>query len=163
MKDYRVGSESRAPVSTVVRLATLSMDDLPPWLSETFTRVPVFLAAHGSYPDGPPFARYHQLGAGRFDVEAGFPVARPVQGRGDLHQSSLPGGLVATTTHTGSLAGLAPCRLAVSDWITAHEGRPVGDSWEVYFGDLRTSTESEAWRTEIVQPYRLGVPASSGV
>ena len=163
MKDYRVGSESRAPVSTVVRLATLSMDDLPPWLSETFTRVPVFLAAHGSYPDRASRLR------GITNSAPAASTSRPVPGG-----STRPGsGRSASVEPAGRTGGnhhahrvpRRPCPLSTGSVGLDHGPRGPGgsDSWEVYFGDLRTSTESEAWRTEIVQPYRLGVPASSGV
>lgn len=160
MTTYLVRSEQRATQPTAVRRAELTVDDLPPWLSETFTRVPVFLAAHGSYPAGPPFARYHQVGIGRFQVEAGFPVTSLIEGRGDVHPATLPGGSVAITLHIGHFAEVAPGHQAVADWIAAHGGEPLGDSWEVYFSDPKTQDDPESWRTEIVQPYRVNAPAT---
>ena|SRR5664279_93996 len=157
MVPYQISSESRPAVSTVVRTATLSVDDMTAWLAETYIRVTASLAAQGQHPAGPPFARYHQIGIGRFEVEAGFPVAAPLESRADQQLSDLPGGMVAVTMHRGSFANIAPGYQAVAEWITAHGGQPSGDPWEVYFSDPKTQPDPVLWRTQIVQPYRTRV------
>jgi hypothetical protein len=42
---------------------------------------------------GAPFGRFSPTGDGRFDVEAGFPVAGPARPGGTVDVTSLPGGL----------------------------------------------------------------------
>jgi hypothetical protein len=72
-----------------------------PWLGKAYAAIAGLLAARRPAPAGPPFACYHVSGEGRFEVEAGFPATRPIEGNGVAPPSELPGGQVAVTIHTG--------------------------------------------------------------
>lgn len=160
MTGYQIGTETKKPQFTAIRAATLTSADLAPWLTDTFARVGAFLAGHRYRTAGPPFARYHRLGTERFDVEAGFPVTTPIKAVTDIRGGTLPGGPVASTMHVGPFEHIAAGYEAVTEWITDHNGRPVGDSWEIYFSDPKSATDSATWRTEIVQPYSTsGMPS----
>lgn len=61
-----------------------------------------WLAERGVAPAGPPFFRYLVIDMEReLDVEAGVPVAAPVDGEGDVLAGVLPAGRYAVTTHVG--------------------------------------------------------------
>jgi effector-binding domain-containing protein len=61
-----------------------------------------WLAERGVAPAGPPFFRYLLIDMEReLDVEAGVPVAAPVDGDGEVLAGELPAGRYATTTHVG--------------------------------------------------------------
>ena len=61
-----------------------------------------WLAERGVAPVGPPFFRYLVIDMEReLDVEAGVPVAAPVDGDGEVLAGELPAGRYATTTHVG--------------------------------------------------------------
>lgn len=61
-----------------------------------------WLAERGVAPAGPPFFRYLVIDMEReLDVEAGVPVAAPVDGDGEVLAGELPAGRYATTTHIG--------------------------------------------------------------
>jgi effector-binding domain-containing protein len=61
-----------------------------------------WLAERGVAPAGPPFFRYLVIDMEReLDVEAGVPVAAPVDGEGEVLAGSLPAGRYAATTHVG--------------------------------------------------------------
>ena len=113
-------------------------------------------AARHTSPAGPPFARYHPLGEGRFEVEAGFPVAGPVEAAGEVVPSELPGGPVAVTVHTGSYDQMEPAYQALASWVADHGGQLAGDAWEVYYSDPAEQPDPAHWRTGVVQPYRQG-------
>jgi effector-binding domain-containing protein len=53
--------------------------------------------------------------------------------------SALPGGLVATVTHTGPIAGIGATHQAVREWSKANGYRLAGPRWEIY-GDPDPST-----------------------
>jgi effector-binding domain-containing protein len=53
--------------------------------------------------------------------------------------STLPGGLAATGTHTGPIAGIGDTHHAVCDWSKANGYRLAGPRWEIY-GDPDPST-----------------------
>ncbi len=154
MKMYEIHAETRQPQPAAVCRATLSVAEIGPWLRRSYGAVAEWLAAQHAGPAGPPFARYHRLGDGRFTVEAGFPATRPVEGSGDVRPSELPGGPVASTVHTGPYDQMEPGYQAVASWVTDHGGEITGDAWEVYFSDPSTQPDPATWRTEIIQPYR---------
>ncbi|MCB0902210.1 MAG: GyrI-like domain-containing protein, partial [Actinobacteria bacterium] len=59
-------------------------------------------------------------------------VAGELQPSGRLKADSLPGGDVATTTHTGAYEGLPGAFHAVTEWIRANSREIAGDPWESY-------------------------------
>ena len=159
MGTYEVISGTRTAQPAAVCVATLPVGELPAWLGRAFSTVAGFLAAHGTHPVGPPFARYRQLGGGRFEVAAGFPVPTSIEGAGDVQALVLPGGAAASTVHVGPYDAMVPGYQAVAAWVTEHGGDVVGDPWEVYLSDPAAQPDPSTWRTEIIQPYRDRVPA----
>lgn len=154
MKLYEIHAEARETQPTAVARATLPVAEIGPWLGRTYGAIAGLLAARQAAPAGPPFARFHMLGSGRFEVEAGFPVNSPIEPAGDLQPSGLPGGQVAVTVHVGPYDQMEPAYQALASWVTDHGGNLAGDAWEVYFSDPATQPDPATWRTEIVQPYR---------
>lgn len=154
MKQYDVHAEVRNAQVTAVARATLTVAEIGPWLGKAYAAIAGVLADQQAGPAGPPFARHHMSGEGRFEVEAGFPATRPIQGNGDVQPSELPGGQVAVTIHTGPHDAMRPAYQALVSWVAEHGGELAGDPWEVYFSDPSTEPDPATWRTQIVQPYR---------
>lgn len=154
MKLYDITAEVRKAQVTAVSRATLTVAELGPWLGRTYAAIAGLLAARRAGPAGPPFARFHMLGDGRFDVEAGFPASRPIEGNGDVQPSELPGGQVAVTIYIGPYDQMEPAYKALASWVGEHGGELAGDAWEFYLSDPSAEPDPATWRTEIVQPYR---------
>ncbi len=154
MKQYDIHAEARNVQETAVARATLTVAEIGPWLGKTYAAVARLLADRQAGPAGPPFARYHMLGEDRFEVEAGFPATRPIEGNGATQPSELPGGQVAITIHIGPYDQMVPAYQALASWVSEHGGELGGDPWEVYFSDPSTEPDPATWRTQIVQPYR---------
>jgi len=72
-------------------------------------------------------------------VEVGVQVTGPFAAAGPVVASALPGGLAATATHTGPIAGIGGTHQAVAEWSTANGYRLAGPRWEIY-GDPDSST-----------------------
>jgi len=158
MRTYEIQSQRREEQPTAVAATTLDVPQIGPWLATTYHSVFSFLTSHGLSPAGPAFARYHRLGEDRFEIEAGFPVGEAIQGEGEIHASSLPGGMFATTVHVGPYEAMEPAYEAVASWVEDQDGERTGDPWEVYFSDPQEEPDPARWRTEIVQPYRAKPP-----
>lgn len=147
-----IGTRALGTRTTLVAEATLDVAEIGPWLGEVYGKIESHLSRIGESPCGPPFARYHPVSAGRFHVEAGFPVDSHVAGSGDVRQSTLPGGTVAIITHIGPYSEMEQSYGTLARWIESRGATPAGDAWEVYYSE--PSTPPETWRTEIVQPYQ---------
>jgi effector-binding domain-containing protein len=154
MKTYDIQSRARDPELTAVVTTTLPIADIGPWLARAYPTVARAIGAQGVGPTGPPFARYHQVEAGRLVVEAGFPVATAIKARGDVQPSRLPGGRAAVTVHEGPCRETGPAFQALASWVRDHGGQLAGYAWEVYLSDPASEPDPATWRTEIVQPYR---------
>ncbi|HEU4947199.1 MAG TPA: GyrI-like domain-containing protein [Kribbella sp.] len=156
MRTEEIETRTLEEQPTAVRRATLAPEEMPNWFSTAYGEIASFLGRHGVRPAGMPFARYHRRSDGRFDTEAGFPIAAPVTGDGMTEASTLPGGPAAVTLYRGPYDGLAAAYEQLEDWLRTQGGIPDGDPWEVYF-DPPTGDPAD-WRTEVIQPYR---PAGS--
>ena len=65
-------------------------------------------------------------------VEVGVQVTGPFEAAGPVVASVLPGGLVATATHTGPMTAIGDTHQAVRDWSTGHGYQLAGPHWEIY-------------------------------
>jgi hypothetical protein len=73
------------------------------------------------------------------NVEVGVQVSGSFAPAGHVVASTLPGGLVATATHTGPIAEIGDTHQAVREWSTANGYQLAGPHWEIY-GDPDPST-----------------------
>jgi effector-binding domain-containing protein len=152
MRNQVIGTRSLGAIPTLVAESTLEVAEIGPWLGEVYGEIETYLSRIGESPCGPPFARYHSVSAGRFRVEAGFPVNSHVTGSGEVRASTLPGGNVAIITHIGPYSEMEESYGTLTKWIESRGATPTGDAWEVYYSE--PTTPPETWRTEIVQPYQ---------
>jgi effector-binding domain-containing protein len=73
------------------------------------------------------------------NVEVGVQVNGPFDPVGEVVPSLLPGGLVATATHTGPVTSIGDTHAAVREWAGAAGHRLAGSHWEIY-GDPDPAT-----------------------
>ena len=95
----------------------------------------------GGAPEG-LYARGHNVMLYKDDVpnvEIGVQVAGRFEPAGNVVASTLPGGLVATATHTGPITAIGDTHDAVTAWCEANGHELAGPRWEVY-GDPDPST-----------------------
>ncbi|RJQ87667.1 GyrI-like domain-containing protein [Amycolatopsis panacis] len=119
------------------------------------------LAARGTPPADAPFFRYLVLGPGMrsLTVEAGVPVAAPVELGGEYFTGVVPGGEYVVETHHGAPDGLAAATAAVLEWGEREGVRwdrtedADGEHWagrlEVYRTDPRTEPDATRWETDL--------------
>ena len=73
------------------------------------------------------------------NIEVGVQVSGSFDPVGDVVASTLPGGPVATATHTDTIAKIGDTHQAVCAWSKANGYRLAGPRWEVY-GDPDSRT-----------------------
>jgi effector-binding domain-containing protein len=126
---------TRSGQPTVGITGTVTMRTIPE-IADRIPEVFGWLAARGIEPAGAPFLRYHVIDMSRgLVIEAGVPVAAPVDGDGDVHPGVLPGGRYATVVHIGHPAELTGVTALLLDWAAAQ-----GLSW-----DLTDTDAGERW------------------
>src|SRR5690606_39760712 len=75
----------------------------PPRSSTLFPYTTLFRSERGTPPAGSPFFRFHVIDMqGDLQVEAGVPVAAPMEGEGDIVPGVIPAGRYAVATHVRS-------------------------------------------------------------
>lgn len=132
---------------TLVGKATVAPALLSARLAEILPAVAAHLGSVGVPPVGPPFTKYLQVSEAEMVIEAGMPVAQPLEAGKGVEPSSLPGGKVAQTVHVGPYDQLGHAHQALLDWITQQEFEASGDVWEVYITDPGQVPDPKDWQT----------------
>lgn len=120
-----------------------------------------WLAERGVTPSGPPFFRYLTIDMERqLDVEAGIPVAQPVEVEGPYFARSLPAGRYATSSYVGHPDGLIEETARLLAWADEQglawdvRDTPFGEAWgcrlEVLLTDPAVEPDMNNWRTDLV-------------
>jgi effector-binding domain-containing protein len=134
-----VAARTVEPAPTAVVAATTTWAEFPNVWGPMLDQVWRFL--RGDAPDG-LYKRGHNIMLYKDDipnVEVGVQVSGSFPAAGHVVASALPGGLVATATHTGPMAKIGDTHQAVREWSMANGYRLAGPHWEVY-GDPDPST-----------------------
>ena len=114
---------------------------------------------------GQPLTRYIEWGPGLLSIEAGFPVVASGNNANDGESPSdspaggpvivadcLPGGPVATVTHSGPYEMLAEAHAAIQQWIETQGLRAAGPPWEIYTTDPADYPDPQDWKTDVFWP-----------
>ena len=120
-----------------------------------------WLAERGLTPVGAPFFRYLVIDMAReLVVEAGFPVAAPVEGDGEVFSGVLPAGRYVSATYVGHPSELMGATTELNSWAAAQglrwdaEQTPDGDRFvcrlEIYRTDPRVQPDMSKWETDLV-------------
>jgi AraC family transcriptional regulator len=124
-------------------------------LGEALGHVFIHAQQKGIALAGQPFTRYLEWGPGLWTIEAGMPVTpntSETPADADVRHTTLPGGLVATTTHTGPYDKLTEAHAAIQQWIEAEGLTASGAPWEVYTTDPADYPDPKDWKTDIFWP-----------
>jgi effector-binding domain-containing protein len=111
-----------------------------------------YVMSQGKQPAGMPVAHYLSVSSELFEVEAGVPVAQPMDESDTVKNRTLPGGRVAVTRHVGPYENLRHTYEAFEKWIAENGHQPRGGAWEVYVTDPSSEPDSSKWVTEIYWP-----------
>ncbi|MFN0094975.1 MAG: GyrI-like domain-containing protein [Dehalococcoidia bacterium] len=146
------GISQRAATPAVTIRRRIPATGIPGFFDEAFPALFGYVMAQGAMGDGPPFARYHEMGD-VMDMEAGIPTSRALAGDGAaIAPAELPGGSIAAAMHVGPYDRLHETYAALMAWLAKHGRRPCGPMWESYLTDPTAEPDPEKWRTEVCVP-----------
>jgi len=123
-------------------------------LARIFPSITQFLASTGTPSTGQPFTRYYAMKAGAIELEAGIPVAQPIQAKGEIKPRSLPAGKVAMTWHIGPYTRLGETHRRVEEWIKTHDLQSNGAPWEIYWTDPGLEPDNSKLQTQVFHPVK---------
>lgn len=127
--------------------------ELPRVIGGVYAQIGAYLGELGEVPAGPPFTAYHNMDMNDLDVEAGFPVSRPLPGRGEIKSGEIPPGTAATCLHKGPYDKIGSAYTALSAWLKEKGRESSGPAYEFYLNDPST-TPPEQLMTLVLFPLR---------
>lgn len=150
----------RPPQSYAYRSFRVRMNEMQKPASEGFPAIFALLAEQGIAPIGAPFYNYRRIDmADTLDVEAGVPVARNGNERGDIRFGSLPGGRFVSMRWHGHPDRLEAATAMLIGWLRLTrqpldmEERADGDHFacrlEIYEANPEDEPNMDKWVTEL--------------
>lgn len=139
--EIKMTEEKEQPVLSIRTRTTAAA--LPQEIGKAYGDVMGYLAEIGEQASGMPFAAYYNLDMEDLDVEMGFPVAKPIEGKGNVKLSSIPAGKQASCMFKGPYLQMAPAYEAMTKWINENGYTPTGVCYEFYFNSPEEVPESE--------------------
>lgn len=116
-----------------------SVNDLPQILEQAFGLLGQYLAELGENPVDAPCIGYFNMDMQNLDLEIGFPVARPLPGKGEIQPGALPAGESVTCIFTGPYNEVSVAYEALTGWMKMNGRVPTGVAYEHYLNDPRTT------------------------
>lgn len=133
--DYHVDRITLEPQDAAVVTGIVPHDGIAEFLGGAFGEVMGALSEQANAPAGPFFARYVRTEDGGWDIQAGCPVAGPVQPSGRIESITLPAGPALAVLHRGDYAAVAGAYHAAEQWMQDNDWVSTGVPWEVYLDE----------------------------
>jgi AraC-like DNA-binding protein/effector-binding domain-containing protein len=158
---YAINRKELSAQPVLVIRQRVKLSEIGSALAEILPSVFKHAQQTGAAIAGQPFTRYLEWGPGLVTIEAGIPVvafgdnspdARSASSRSEIVADCLPGGPVATVTHSGAYEKLAEAHAAIQQWIEAQGLLPAGPPWETYTTDPADYPDPQDWKTDVFWP-----------
>jgi effector-binding domain-containing protein len=117
--------------------------ELKNFLGEAYEMIMQYVAELGEEFAGPPFAAYYNMDMQDLDVEAGFPVAHQLPGKGRIQSTEIPAGNYAATIHIGPYAEAEKAYAELNEWVIKQGHQPTGIVYECYLNDPNEIPEDQ--------------------
>lgn len=120
---------------TLIMKATTPVEKLPDFFGRAYGGIMAYLGELGENPSGMPFGAYFNLDMTALNVEAGFPVSKKIEGKGEIKAGLIPGGRFISTIHRGAYDSVEPAYEALKNWAKDNGFEPTGVAYEYYLND----------------------------
>ena len=153
---YEIHLREVQPQQAASIRAQIVWAEIGPFVGEAMGEICKIVADQGVRFAGPPLVMYHcaEAGEAELDVEVAVPVDEPVEPAGRVGNTTVQGGLVATTLHCGAFEEVGQAYRALGEWVQEHGHETAGPPREVYLTDPAQVADPGALRTEIIWPIK---------
>jgi effector-binding domain-containing protein len=145
-------SEEPAQPVLSIRKRT-SAGNLPQEFSKVYGEIMQYLNEIGEKPLNVAFAAYYNLDMEDLDVEIGFPVKKPLAGKGDIKPGEIPAGKQVSCFYRGPYNQMEPVYKAMLEWASENGHTLTGVAYELYYNSPMDVPESELL-TKIIFPVK---------
>ncbi len=158
---YAIFRKELSAQPVLVMRRRVKLTEIGSALAEVLPSVFKHAQQSGAAIAGQPFTRYLEWGPGLVTIEAGIPVVasgnesddgKRASGGSEIVATCLPGGPVATVTHTGPYEKLALAHAAIQQWIESQGLLAAGPPWETYTTDPADYPDPQDWKTDVFWP-----------
>lgn len=151
--DYRVELKEREAQSVLSIRRTTAVGKLPEEIGKAYGSIIQYLNEIGEQPVEAAFTAYYNMDMENLDVEMGFPVAKQLEGRGEIKTGEIPAGKYAECMYKGPYAEMVPAYDAMNKWLGENGFEAAGISYEFYYNSPAEVPESELL-TKILFPLK---------
>ena len=138
--NIELNEQAAQPVLSIRARTTL--DGLPLLIGGSYREIAEYLAELGEQPAHAPYTAYYNLDMQDLDVEMGFPVAKPLPGKGAIMAGEIP--LAGTCPACkGPYAQMEPVYNEMNKWMQKNNLEPVGIAYEYYYNGPQDVPEIE--------------------
>lgn len=142
------------PSQPVLSMRTrTAVGNLPQELGKAYGAIIQYLHELDEQPLETAFAAYYNMDMQDLDVEMGFPVSKPLAGKGEINASKIPAGKQVSCMYKGPYSQMAPVYNAIMQWMNENDYTPTGVVYEFYYNSPADVPESELL-TKIVFPLK---------
>jgi effector-binding domain-containing protein len=138
---FQIIETEKQPVLSVQ--TTTSVDKMPDLLGAIYHSIVNYIIDCGEEPLGPAFVAYYDMDMENLNIEIGFPVAKEMQGKGDIKLRYIPAGKKATGFHKGPYTEIGSVYDRLATWISEKGYEPTGVVYEYYYNSPQEIPESE--------------------
>lgn len=121
---------------TLTIRALVPVEKFPKIIGETCEKVRTYLEEIGELKSGVSFGAYHNFDRKNLDIEIGFPVARPLVGKGDIMAGFIPEEKVLFCLYKGPYKAVGPVYKEMDQWIADNGFTASSTVYEHYYNGL---------------------------
>jgi len=138
---FQIEETEKQPVLSVQ--TTTSVGNLPNIVGEVYGSIVNYIIESGEEPLGPAFIAYYNMDMENLIVEIGFPVAKKIEGKGEIKLRYIPAGKKATGFYKGAYNEIGPLYEQLTLWISQKGYEPTGVVYEYYYNSPQEIPECE--------------------
>lgn len=120
-----------------------AMENLPQVIGEAYGKIIRYLEELGEQPADVPYTAYYNLDMQDLDVEMGFPVVKPLPGKGEVESGEIPRGKYVSCMYKGAYSQMERPYNEMFKWIEENGYEQKGVYYEYYYNSPHDVPESE--------------------
>jgi effector-binding domain-containing protein len=121
--------------SLTIRKTINFMEAFSDFAGYSFDKIAKYLESQNELPSDAPIVCFHNMDLENLDVEIGFPVACPLNGKDDIAASTIPSLKVISTIDLGSYEKQDPTLEELFTWIQENGYEMQGEIYYQYLND----------------------------